>query len=82
MMSDPLAQLRWRCRRGMKELDVLLIRYLDQRYPHAPETERAAFAFLLQQSDMDLMAWLIKGQPAAGALTLLVKEILKCEPIN
>jgi len=32
--TDPgeLGKLRWRCRRGMKELDVLLARYMDERF--------------------------------------------------
>ena len=39
--------LRWRCRRGMRELDVLLERYLRERYPSAPAAEQQAFAALL-----------------------------------
>ena len=37
MMAAPLqsGQLRWRCRRGMKELDILLERYLARRWDDA-----------------------------------------------
>ena len=35
--------LRWRCRRGMRELDVLLERYLRERYPSAPAAEQQAY---------------------------------------
>ncbi len=48
-MND--ARVRWLCRRGMKELDVMLARYLDARWVDAPESERAAFASLLELQD-------------------------------
>jgi antitoxin CptB len=31
-MGGEIGKLRWRCRRGMRELDVLLSRYLDEEY--------------------------------------------------
>ena len=55
--ADPeLNRLRWRCRRGMRELDVLLERYLRERWPTAPEPSRAAFRALLELPDPDLAA--------------------------
>jgi antitoxin CptB len=54
-----LARLRWRCRRGMRELDVVLGRYLDQHYPHASPTERRAFEALLDEQDPQLFAYVM-----------------------
>ena len=48
------SHLRWLCRRGMKELDVVLTRYLDGRYPVAAEPERQDFRRLLEMPDPDL----------------------------
>lgn len=60
-----LARLRWRCRRGMRELDVVLGRYLEHRYTTAPEHERAAFEALLEQQDPELLGYLMgRVQPA------------------
>ena len=42
-----LRRLRWRCRRGMRELDQLMLRYLDARWPSASDEERAVFLQLL-----------------------------------
>jgi antitoxin CptB len=36
MDTQRVYTLRWRCRRGMKELDVLLTRYLDRDYYKVP----------------------------------------------
>jgi antitoxin CptB len=47
-------KLLWRCRRGMKELDVLLERFARHRYGHASSAEQRAFARLLDLPDPDL----------------------------
>ncbi len=51
------SKLRWNCRRGMKELDTLLQRYLQQRYVTAPMEEQQAFAELLELPDPQLWAY-------------------------
>ena len=48
------ARLRWRCRRGRRELDLLLERYLSDRYEQADAAERAGFEALLEHSDPEL----------------------------
>lgn len=52
-----LKKLRWRCRRGMRELDQLFGRYLDQRWSHAPTPERGVFLQLLDTEDDKLWRW-------------------------
>ncbi|WP_069469872.1 FAD assembly factor SdhE [Candidatus Marithrix sp. Canyon 246] len=52
-------KLKWRCRRGMKELDVLLTQYLEQNYDKASKKQQQAFENLLKLSDYDLYALLI-----------------------
>jgi antitoxin CptB len=54
--------LRWRCRRGMRELDVLLERYLRERYPCAPAAEQQAFEALLDLPDPELLAFVMRRQ--------------------
>ena len=53
------SRLRWRCRRGMRELDVVLARYLEGDYPQANPHERRAFEALLELQDPDLLGALI-----------------------
>lgn len=38
-MDEQIGKLRWRCRRGMKELDLLVLGYLDHHYPTASAEE-------------------------------------------
>lgn len=60
-MSDAdeleLKRLRWRCRRGMRELDQLLGRYLDREWRLASEDERGVFLQLLETEDDKLWHW-------------------------
>lgn len=60
-----LARLRWACRRGMLELDVLLERFVSMHLESLRPSEIDAFGKLLQQSDQDLHDWLLKGSAVA-----------------
>jgi antitoxin CptB len=52
-----LGKLRWRCRRGMKELDFLLARYVNERFCSASNLEQDAFEALLATPDPVLYAY-------------------------
>lgn len=56
------SRLRWACRRGMLELDILLERYLVGRYESASADEQSAFEKLLSCQDQDLWNWLVSGE--------------------
>ena len=75
-MVDAAPRMRWLCRRGMKELDLLLLHYLDTRYAEAPDTERSAFRELLDMDDPVLWSWLIGVQPLPeGDLRSLIERL-------
>jgi antitoxin CptB len=46
----------------MRELDVLLERYLEERYPSAPAAEQQAFAALLEVPDPQLFAYVVQRE--------------------
>lgn len=52
-------QLRWRCRRGMRELDAALIAYLDNHYTEADDAEKQAFHEMLALPDPELMQYVV-----------------------
>ena len=56
------SRLRWLCRRGMKELDVVMSGYLESHYELASEAEKNAFKTLLEMHDPDLYALLLRRQ--------------------
>jgi len=76
-----LRRLRWRCRRGMRELDQLLERYLDLRWPHASEAERGEFRRLLDCEDDRLWRWFLGHEQTDDAeLEALVERIRTLPP--
>jgi antitoxin CptB len=60
-MDEELRKLEWRCRRGMKELDILLVRYLRSQLTIAPSDERIAFSEFLELPDPDIARYLLAG---------------------
>ncbi len=62
--TDPVGRLRWACRRGMRELDVLMTRWLERDYPGASSAEREAFVRLLGLQDPELAGYLLAGEPS------------------
>ena len=74
-MAMQAGRLRWRCRRGMKELDVLLMRYLEERFASAPEAEQAAFEALLEVQDPVLYAYCLGQAPVPVHLRPLIERI-------
>jgi antitoxin CptB len=57
------ARLRWKCRRGMLELDLILLGFLDHGYESLAAADRRRFERLLECSDHDLLAWLMGREP-------------------
>jgi len=48
-------KLRWRCRRGVRELDILLLDYLEHVYPQSDANSQQAFADLLELDNAELL---------------------------
>ena len=57
--AQTLAKLRWDCRRGMRELDELLLRYLAEHYPSSSDEHKQAFRQLLDLQDPELLRYLL-----------------------
>ncbi len=74
--APQMGRLRWRCRRGMRELDELLTNYLSEQFAGASPSEQAAFEELLDCPDRDLHAYCLgQREPASPALRDLVIRI-------
>ncbi|GAB1596235.1 FAD assembly factor SdhE [Lysobacter claricitrinus] len=82
-MSDDveLKALRWRCRRGMRELDQLLERWLDRRWAASSDLERETFRRLLVVEDDKLWrAFLGHDRLDDDDLQTLVERIAAVAP--
>ena len=70
-------RLRWRTRRGMLELDLLLMPFFEEMYQDLSEEDQKAYAKLLEQDDPDLLDWLSRqSSPEDDDLKRLIALIL------
>jgi antitoxin CptB len=71
-----LSRLKWRCRRGMLELDTLLLGYLDKCYLDMDENEKQDFIELLEFPDPELYQYLMGySVPKEGRLNYVITRI-------
>jgi antitoxin CptB len=76
--SRELGKLRWRCRRGMKELDLLLLRYVEEQYGEAPSAHQEAFRALLEAPDPVIYAYCLGGErPRSPLLSTVIQRITR-----
>jgi len=80
---NQLAKLRWQCRRGTKELDLLLQRYLETGYLVADAKEKELFVELLALEDGKLLESLMgDSEVEAGELMFLLEKIRAFEVVR
>ena len=75
-MIDPSrrAKLKWQCRRGMLELDLILNHFVETKLDELSETDLLVFEKLLETSDPQLYAWLMgSDEPVDKELKDIVK---------
>ena len=73
-----MERLRWRCRRGLLELDVVLKNFLDRDYQTLLPAERELFDKLLAIPDNTLWAYLQGSEnPPEIELRQIVSKIRK-----
>lgn len=76
-----LKRLRWRCRRGMRELDQLMLRYLDRAWTRDSDAQRGVFLRLLDSEDDKLWRWFMGYDvPEDAEIAALVERIRRLPP--
>lgn len=75
-MSE-ISRLKWLCRRGVKELDIVFTEYLNNDYAGAPESEKQAFAELLEIEDPDLFLLVLGSKQTDNAAQAALLEKLR-----
>ncbi|MGI9249021.1 MAG: succinate dehydrogenase assembly factor 2 [Woeseiaceae bacterium] len=75
------SRLRWQCRRGMRELDELLLWYLEARYSIVDDEEKAAFRAVLALADPELYGYLLQRQThPSKPIASVIQHILSRTP--
>jgi antitoxin CptB len=78
MVDRRMERLRWRCRRGLLELDLTLQNFLERDFRNLTPVEQEAFDKLLAISDDTLLAYVQGNQnPPDQELMQIVSKIRK-----
>ena len=71
-------RLKWACRRGMLELDVLFLPFVETAFAELVDADKLTFERLLTCDDPDLFAWFMGHQKCHDPeLAAMVNMVLK-----
>jgi len=72
-------QLRWTCRRGLLELDLIPKSYMDEVYEQLTDQEKRKFLTMLDMQDQEMLEMLMgKTNPNDKELAELLTRIREC----
>ncbi|WP_025738747.1 succinate dehydrogenase assembly factor 2 [Salinivibrio socompensis] len=75
--TEDKARIRWACRRGMLELDVLVMPYFEACFDALNEDEKQDFVAFLENADPDLFTWLMgHGKPDDPKMKSVVDKVV------
>jgi len=74
---ESLGRLRWSCRRGLLELDLILARFLDRHFDEMDVEQRDILGELLEHSDNDLLDWVMGRQEPPDPRYRSVVELMR-----
>ena len=76
MKTNDIKRLRWACRRGMLELDLILLPFFEQYFNELESIDQANFIELLSCTDQELYHWLLgQALPLDSHLRSIVEKI-------
>lgn len=84
-VEKEIERLRWQCRRGMLELDLLLNRFLDIDYADLSPQQRIDFVRLLGYQDQIIYDWVmsqaVPADPALRDLVIRIQAVMRAVQI-
>jgi antitoxin CptB len=75
--EEEYKRICWASRRGMLELDLIMVPFVEQRFRDLPEIDQKRFTDLLESEDNDLFAWFLGRQkPEDPELADIVQQVI------
>jgi antitoxin CptB len=75
-LKHNIQRIRWHSRRGMLELDLILVPFAEQHFESLDEMDQDRYVKLLASEDQDLLAWLLEhAEPADPDIRIIVQQI-------
>jgi antitoxin CptB len=76
-MDGREAKLKWRCRRGMRELDAVLQAFLRDRFAGLSEADKSRFEAILELPDPELYGYLARRVEPADSHDARLFELIR-----
>ena len=74
--AEDKARIRWACRRGLLELDLLFNAFLRRGFDDLDATSREIFERMLQHGDQELLGWMMgTASPTDRTFQDVIKRI-------
>lgn len=70
-------RLFWGSRRGMLELDLILLPFLEKIYPTLSEEDQKRYQNLLECEDQDMFAWFLRREDPEDKEILKIVQIIR-----
>ncbi|MCG8324621.1 MAG: succinate dehydrogenase assembly factor 2 [Thiotrichales bacterium] len=76
MEKPERSRILWRCRRGMREMDLLFNQYVEEHYNQLDAAGCRALESLLEESDPDIMDWIMRRkEPQRSDYTPIISNM-------
>jgi antitoxin CptB len=67
----------WASRRGMLELDLLLVPFVENRFPQLSALDQQRYINLMDGEDTDMFSWLLgRGKPEDAETAAIIEQII------
>lgn len=77
MSEENYRNLAWACRRGMLELDYMVMPFYENRFSSLSDEQKSTFAELLDFTDPELFNWLMRQKPAPSTALQEMVELIR-----
>ena len=72
-----LSEVVWKCRKGIREVDILLSRYTEKCYPRLSEEDTESYVEFIHQDTYDILDVLVNDKKPKNKKFLKIVEALK-----
>ena len=70
-----LSEVIWKCRKGIREIDILLSRYTQEVYPKLSEIEQKNYVEFIEQDTFEILDVLINDKPIDSKFLKIVQAL-------
>ena len=75
--EEEYKRIRWASRRGMLELDLVLMPFLENIYPTLEQADKERYWLLLEEQDQDLFSWFMRRNDPANPELQRIVDIIR-----